>query len=360
MPPTQTILIADDDAHARSLVAHALRADGRAFLEAENGRDAVALATAAPPDLTVLALALPRLSGLDLLKHLRAARATAAAPIICLASAAHRGQRVEALRAGADEVLEEPPAREELAARADLLLGRAATLAAARARVAEAERAARRKDELLDMIVHEAGNVAAGTVGYVDLALAAAPPAAVARDLEAAHACAMGLERIILNVNNIRQLEDKSVPLEPLPLDLASLLREEAAGLASFAAAREKQLDVAVDGDLPRVSADRALLGRVIENLVIDAVKRSSRGPRVALGAALAGRGRIAIFVEDEAPDHAAEARRRAFERGAGEAPRGLGLAFCRAALDALGGTITIAPRAPSGTRLVIELPLGA
>ena len=108
------VLVIDDEAEVRSVVARALRADGHAVATAEDlesARDRVAEGT----DLIVLDLRLPDGFGLELCRELRADGSTV--PILLLTALSQVALRVEGLDAGADDFLGKPFAVAELRAR---------------------------------------------------------------------------------------------------------------------------------------------------------------------------------------------------------------------------------------------------
>lgn len=108
------VLVIDDEADVRSVVARALRADGHAVVttaDLESARASVIEGT----DLIVLDLRLPDGFGLDLCRELRAEGATV--PILVLTALSQVALRVEGLDAGADDFLAKPFAVAELRAR---------------------------------------------------------------------------------------------------------------------------------------------------------------------------------------------------------------------------------------------------
>ena len=108
------VLVVDDEADVRSVVARALTADGFAVATAsdlESARDRIAEGT----DLVVLDLRLPDGFGLDLCRELRADGSKV--PILLLTALSQVARRVEGLDAGADDFLAKPFAVAELRAR---------------------------------------------------------------------------------------------------------------------------------------------------------------------------------------------------------------------------------------------------
>jgi two-component system response regulator PhoP len=117
------VLIVEDDASLnRSLLAE-FEAKGYKVLSATGGREGQYLATEYPIDLAVIDLGLPEVSGIDLIKALRAASKDY--PILVLTARDRWQDKVEALKIGADDYVTKPFHVEELMARADALLRRA-------------------------------------------------------------------------------------------------------------------------------------------------------------------------------------------------------------------------------------------
>ena len=118
------VLVVDDEADVRSVVARALKADGHAVATAAD-LDAARVRVAEGTDLIVLDLRLPDGFGLDLCRALRAEGSTVA--ILVLTALSQVALRVEGLDAGADDFLAKPFAVAELRARVRAL-GRRGTL----------------------------------------------------------------------------------------------------------------------------------------------------------------------------------------------------------------------------------------
>jgi len=117
------ILIAEDDAVLADGLSRSLRAAGYAVDVVASGDDADTALTAQNFDLLILDIGLPRLSGLDVLKRLRARNSTV--PVLILTAADSVEQRVKGLDLGADDYMAKPFALSELEARVRALTRRA-------------------------------------------------------------------------------------------------------------------------------------------------------------------------------------------------------------------------------------------
>ena len=117
-----TILLVEDDPDIRELVAYKLSRGGFEVIEAADGLAALQAARTRPPDAVVLDLGLPRLSGIEVCRELRAAPATAAVPIIMLTGAVRLQELEQAYAAGASDYLVKPFSPRELQRRVEAAL----------------------------------------------------------------------------------------------------------------------------------------------------------------------------------------------------------------------------------------------
>lgn len=116
------ILVVEDDANAAEFVTKGLRQDGYTVESVGTGPDALHMATAEHFDAIILDRNLPGLDGLSVLRALRGAMKDT--PIIILSALAHADERVNGLKAGADDYLGKPFSFSELQLRLDNLLRR--------------------------------------------------------------------------------------------------------------------------------------------------------------------------------------------------------------------------------------------
>lgn len=120
------VLVVDDYADNREMYAEFLRFAGFTVLEAKDGYEALAQASATPPDLVVMDLSLPGLDGWEATRRLKADPRTKAAPVIAVTGFALGGHADAARAAGCDLVLTKPCTPEDLTAAIRRLLARPA------------------------------------------------------------------------------------------------------------------------------------------------------------------------------------------------------------------------------------------
>jgi len=122
----QKILIVDDDPNALRLVSYTLQAEGYEVATAASGADALRRLPAERPDLIILDVMMPDMSGLEVCQRIRANPASARLPILMLSARGLVADRVSGLKSGADDYLPKPADTSELVARVQALLSRAA------------------------------------------------------------------------------------------------------------------------------------------------------------------------------------------------------------------------------------------
>ena len=128
--PRRRILVADDDADILELVGLRLAKAGHEVLKAADGEAALALAVEHVPDLAVLDVMMPGLSGHEVTGRLRALERTAAVPVILLTARVQDSDVARGYKAGADDYMEKPFRPQDLLRRVEALLGPAAAASA--------------------------------------------------------------------------------------------------------------------------------------------------------------------------------------------------------------------------------------
>lgn len=171
---------------------------------------------------------------------------------------------------------------------------------------------------------------------------------------------ALGLVATILDVD---ELEDGILRAAAQPVRLVELFARACAGNRVSYEVRQVRIEQQVDADMV-VRLDRELFGRVIENLLDNAVRYAPRGGKVVIAAIRDERG-VEIAIGNNGPPvpaaqrddifgryHQVEARRAAARQN-----RGLGLYFCKLAVEAHDGTIHVEQRGELGAVFVVRIP---
>jgi signal transduction histidine kinase len=225
------------------------------------------------------------------------------------------------------------------------------------------------KDDLANMVVHDLKNPLNGIAMIVQLALrkgGADIPETQRNYLLQIDRSGREMMRLLLNLLEIRKIESGKMPVAHEPITLAAVAEEVAEEYAAVAEQTGRRLVVTVEHALPPAIGDRALLKRVLINLVMNALRHSgSQEVRVeAMHDSAAAR--LALQVIDHGRGIAWDDQARVFEKFASirrgdqhepSSDTGLGLPFCKLATERMGGEVSLKSHPEIGTVFTVTLP---
>jgi DNA-binding response OmpR family regulator len=126
------VLVVDDDTDVAETIQRALEQSGEDVMVAHRGADALHLARQRTPDLVVLDIIMPGMTGIEVCRHMRASPELAPVPILFLTAKGEIGDKIDGFEAGADDYLTKPFDLREMVLRVRALLRRAQRSAEAR------------------------------------------------------------------------------------------------------------------------------------------------------------------------------------------------------------------------------------
>ena len=352
---TPDILVVDDDPRNRKLLEEYLLAAGYDVRVAPDGRTALALASEQPPDLVLLDVMMPDLSGLEVCQKLKNDLRTRLCQVVLVTALDGTPHRVEGLDTGADDYIAKPVRREEFMAKVRSMLrarGLLAELEAAREtlalRNAKLEELEGLKETLTQTLVHDLKNPLAAVLGNLELMERKADES-VLHLVRRSKAAAWRMHQMILNLLDIGQLEEGKLLLRPESLDAGSLARKACQEMEGGATQRGVRFELVPDETAAVLKGDAAVLRRVLDNLLANAIEHSPQGGIVRVAVTVCDEG-IEITVADQGSGVPPEFREKIFEKfqrlenrtSIPGANLGLGLTFCRLAVEAHGGTIWV------------------
>jgi two-component system, sensor histidine kinase and response regulator len=370
------ILVADDVEANVELLVDQLATLGFGTVVAHDAPSALATCLERRPDLVILDVSMPagdlgvgdRDAGFEVCRRLKRDARTARIPVIFVTALGDTSDRVKAIEAGGDDFLTKPHQRLVLNARVRALLklkGATDALEESLKRLRELQKV---RDDLMKMIVHDLKTPLTSVLATLEMARdgdfgALTQPQA--RALSDAEGKAEDLLALIEDLLEVARIEEQTIVLQPEPIAPAALLAEIVYdwGLRFQQEGATATVDVA--DDAPVFRADKVLFKRVLSNLVQNALTHTA-GP-VHLGlAARADANGILFTVTDDGPGIPSEYQEiifRKFERvRAPNAPRvrssGLGLTFCRLAVESHGGRIWVKSAEGEGSTFYVQLPL--
>ena len=355
------ILIVDDEKKNTKLFKAILSHENYQIFENFSGEQALETVAAVNPDLILLDVMMPGIDGFNVCRKLKQAEKTKTIPIVMVTALNEKEHRVEALDAGADDFLSKPVDRSEMVVRVksllriktyqDEILVKNREIAEQNEKLHELEQI---KEGLTHMIVHDLNGPLSSIVGNIDLILLK-EPALSQNHRSAMNVClnyCRDLEDMILSLLEIHKLEEGKLEPDSEMINIAELIKEAMEQL-DFKA-KQYQVKLFANGikDLCMVAMDRKLIKRVLINLLGNAIRHTPAGGKVELKTDfLSMEGSVLLRVIDTGNGLAPEYHQRIFEKfeqvrlkreGVRVGASGIGLAFCKMAVEAHGGKIWV------------------
>lgn len=364
-----TILVIDDNDANRALARDALETEGHRVVLASGGAEGIAAFEHERPDCVLLDVRMPEVDGFAACRAIRALPGGPETPVLFLTALRDVDTFDKALMAGGDDFLTKPVRPTELVVRvqAALKLRRVSTelrehYDLLKKQRDELLRVQLQKERLTAFVVHDLKNPVNAMDLHAQLLLRDRSLSEDAR-ASATHirSEARQLGRMIQNLLDISKADEGKLEPSATEIALAPLVSAVLEELEISARAREVTLRSEVS--LSRLRGDEPLLRRTLANLLENAVRHAPAKTEVVLSSFARG-DEAEIRVRDAGRGVPAELRETIFDpfvQLAGDPSRshggrGLGLTFCRIAVQAHGGRIWVEDGEP-GAVFCVRLP---
>jgi two-component system, sensor histidine kinase and response regulator len=377
MPSTEpckidSILAVDDTPDNLLLLEAILSEEGYDIRTAEDGASALKSVEESPPDLILLDVMMPGMSGYEVTERIRKNQKLPFIPILLITAFDHSSV-VEGLDVGADEFVRKPVDPEELLARVRSLLR-------LKHSIDERELMMRQREDFVSRLTHDLRTPLVAADRMLQLFLQDAF-CEITPDMKDAITVMIRSNQNLLQMTNtlleVHRYDAGQKSLVPSPCNLWSITREVIQELKPLA--QEKNLDLKADFRILEsesehegvVMGDRLELRRVLTNLIGNAIKFTDQGTINVQVAVLlneessnpteSSKSWVSIEVEDTGAGIELEDQPYLFERfRPGKHRRsgsGLGLYLSRRIVEAHQGKINVVSTAGQGSKFIVQLP---
>ena len=372
------ILIVDDEKKNIKLLKGMLFSENYKLLEACSGEEALDLVPAIQPDLILLDVMMPGISGFEVCRQLKQNDKTKTIPIVMVTALREKEHRMKALEAGADDFLSKPVDHTELVIRIksllriksyhDELLDSYTEIAEKNEKLLELEKI---KEGLTHMIIHDLRNPLGALSGFIELTLM--DKQNLSKDqLELIQGCANSchdLKDMVQSLLDIHKMEKGKLELKKEDIHPGEVIDRTLRQFAPKANAKRIALNCHKPDRLPMIPVDRSLMRRIIANLLNNAIRHTQAEGTVTITAQhRQENGCLHICVEDTGDGLAPEYHQKVFDKfeqvrlkkkGVRVGASGLGLAFCKLAVEAHGGRIWVESQGEGkGANFQFTLPI--
>ncbi|KAB8142024.1 GAF domain-containing protein [Chloroflexia bacterium SDU3-3] len=235
--------------------------------------------------------------------------------------------------------------------------------------ITEAREAERLRQDLTNMIVHDLRTPLSSVMAALEMMLRGIPGDLTDSQrnvLNIASTSSVQMLEMINTLLDISRLEDGRMPITLSATPIASLVKRAVQRVSMLAQERSIIIQTDIPADLPCASADGELIVRVVQNLLGNAIKFSSRGSTVLICVSSYGGGTahpmLCVSVRDCGIGIAPKDQGRVFAKfsqvGDSRGGTGLGLPFCKLVVEAHGGTIWLESELGHGSSFFFTVPV--
>ncbi len=223
------------------------------------------------------------------------------------------------------------------------------------------------REDLASMIFHDLrsplANIVSG-LGVLEMMLPADNDPAIRSVLDIAMRSTERVQRLATSLLDTSRMEAGQTVGSPTPIDLSEITSEAIEANLPVADSRKVKLSGAFPKKLPKVMVDGEMIKRVIINLIENALKYSDEESKISLGAKRDGEW-VRVWVADEGRGIAPDEQKRIFEKftrvrsgsKGNTKGLGLGLAYCKLAVEGHGGKIWAESEAGKGAKFIFTIP---
>jgi two-component system, sensor histidine kinase and response regulator len=363
------VLVVDDDANNRDVLSRRLRWQGHDVRIAGTGSEALQMMSEAEYDLVLLDIMMPDMDGYEVLGHIKSDERLRHIPVIMVSALSELQSVVRCIEAGAEDYLAKPFNPTLLRARIGACLekkrGRdreSVLYEQLQSNYKKLQEVEKLRDDMRNMIVHDLRTPLTAVIIGVEMLEKFGALNDTQRELiTVAAGGGKTLLGMINDLLDVEKMESGTTQLEYRELSAATLVAGAVAQVAALAGDGQVVLVTQVASGLPDIAGDENKLSRTLVNLIANAIKFTPAGT-VTISAS-SDDGSMRFAVRDTGPGIPAEAFERIFEKFGqldthSKVGTGLGLAFCKLAVEAHGGEIQVESTPELGSTFSFTIPL--
>jgi len=360
---TPSILIVDDVPANLELLSAIIRDRGYEPRPVPSGKLALLAARADPPDLILLDIRMPEMNGFEICERLKADTVLKDIPVIFVTALTDTEKKVKALSMGAVDYVTKPFQIEEICARVETHLELYRSKRELRRSYDKLRELETQRDNLVHMIVHDMRSPMMVILGNLEMAEMEPLTKNLADCIDTASISARTILEMISSLLDVSKMEAGQMTLELSAIDMRVLINETFWMVETLRG--QRVLNLTAPTKMEMIVGDARLIRRVLQNLIGNALRFTDKEKgTITVGIEIAD-DNVRVSVEDNGSGILQEYREKVFgkffqveKRKKGRAySSGLGLTFCKLAVEAHGGRIGLESDVGKGCNFWFELP---
>jgi len=371
------ILIVEDNQENIDLLHYFLSPQGYDITAVNDGIEAIKSVETTKPDIILLDIMMPKLDGYQVCERLKKNNETKFIPIIMITALKELKDKIRSLEAGADDFITKPFENVELLARVKSLLRLKEYHDEIERQNSELQaknesllRMDRFKEDLTNLIVHDMKNplfVIQGNLQMMSMGLKSEELDYIKKYTQRIERSSQQLLRMVVNMLDISRIEGGSLQLKRESVDLKEIIEQCITALKDSPENASKKYAFQPLEEIIYTKCDRSIIERVLENLLIFASNNIPDDGKVLVKIRKSGSNPDALIVSvhDNGTQIPKKFHDKIFEKfsqseikqNGYKVARGLGLTFCKMAVEAHNGKMWLDLNNPVGNCILVELP---
>lgn len=373
MANASKILIVDDNEINRNVLDGLILGLGHIPISAGNGKDAMAIIENQSTDLVLLDILMPGMNGYEVLSLIKNNNNLRHIPVIMISAVDEIESVVLCVEKGADDYLVKPFNPTLLKARICACLEKKILRDTEKylhekleRNYHELKKLEQARDAMVHMIVHDLRNNVTTIRGYTQLLQSAIDKGCfdekrIYKDIECIYESAEEMSTLIEGILDVSKIEAGEMPVSYGEINLLDFAKNMCERYMPLAGGKNITISIDHESDSATVCADKELLSRIVQNLFVNALRYA----RTKIAVSVKCHNEKAIFcIADDGAGIPKEYSEKIFEKyfqmetvtGKRRYGMGIGLAFCKIAVEAQGGSVWVESEEGKGAAFKIEL----
>ncbi len=361
------ILIVEDKQDNIDLILYFLKPQNYEIIVAMDGETAIEKIVNETPDIILLDIMLPKMSGFEVCERIKKDPVTRSIPVIMITALKELKDKIHSLEVGADDFITKPFENVELLTRVKSLLGIKKYHDDLEQKNKELLRMDQFKDELAHLIVHDMKNpifVIQGNLQMMSMGLTDSASSVLKKYVDRIDRSTQNLLKMVLNLIDIAKIESGQMKLNKELIKINDVIERCVKKVCEYPENSTKKVNLSLSKDVPFTYADNSVFERVMENLITFAVSNINTEGEVNINTSFKDNV-VNCEIKDDGIQIPPKYQHSVFEKYSQievknegyRVGRGLSFTYSKIAVEAHKGKLYLDNNASSGNKFILNFP---